>query len=422
MTEKSKTCQVVMYEADVCGRQVYDDKGMCICHSEREDKDISLFQKELDKIFNDDKTNRYDFTKFIFPKEDWSFQGREFDKDSIFVETKFLGNANFHYARFSNANFVDSEFSGNADFVGAQFCGKAYFTNVCFSGEVNFDIAQFCGEAYFYSTTFVDYTSFHMATAKSSTLLKFDGESINENLMWKKTTYFQSFKIEKEAVITFRKVSMRDVQLLESNISRMEFIDVDWPRTSRWHKRRTVADEMIDGKKDYSLIAQIYQGLQENYAGTYRYLEAGDFFVGEQEMRRRGRGRWRQYFSLNNAYRLLSYYGQSMLLPLFWLLGVLLLIPSFLMYGGVATNLQNKSEVVDYEWSFYISDFLLLKADYWQTFLFNFSFMAFSRSKMHDALTEPWQLALVNFEALVVIGLVAMSLLAVRRRFKRKNF
>lgn len=129
-----------------------------------------------------------------------------------------------------------------------------------------------------------------------------------------------------------------------------------------------------------------------------------------------------QYFSLNNAYRILSFYGQSMLLPLFWLLGVILLIPGLLLYGGVGLNLQDKSDIVSYKWSFDISDLIFLKADYWQTFLFNFSFMAFSRSKMHDALTEPWQLALVNFEALVVIGLVAMSLLAVRRRFKRKNF
>ena len=310
----------------------------------------------------------------------------------------------------------------SASFTFSKFLAGAIFFETRFSSFAEFGVSEFSKETKFHNSEFENEANFYECIAKSRALIIFDGEEQSLQRMWKNGADLKGFRIEKDAVVTFRKVSMSGVQLLESNISRMEFIDVKWPRTSRWHKRRTVADEIIEGEKDYNLIAQIYQGLQENYANWYRYLEAGDFFVGEQEMRRKGKGKWGQYFSLNNTYRILSYYGQSMLLPLFWLLGVISIVPGLLMYGEVRINLQDKSDIVTYNWSFNISDLLFLKTDYWQTFLLNFSFMAFSRSKMHDALTEPWQLALVNIEALVVIGLVAMSLLAVRRRFKHKNF
>lgn len=324
MTEKNKTCNAGMDFLRICHRQVYDDHGKCICHSEEESKNISLFQKELDKILEDDQAEQFDFTESIFPKKGWSFYNRTFDKDAKFYRAKFSGEAYFNRVRFS----------GNAFFSEAVFLGEADFNFARFSGKANFFEVQFSGVADFGSTKFDNVTTFFKSVAKSGALMTFDGEQNNKNEMWGSGANFTGFRVEKYAQITFRKVSMGGVQLLESNISRMKFIDVEWPRTSLWHNRRTVADEMIEDEKDYALIAQIYQGLQENYANWYRYLEAGDFFVGEQEMRRKGRGRWGQYFSLNNAYRILSFYGQSMLLPLFWLLGVISIVPGLLMYGA----------------------------------------------------------------------------------------
>ncbi|MCH7689687.1 MAG: pentapeptide repeat-containing protein [candidate division Zixibacteria bacterium] len=462
-----------MYKNKPCGRQLYDDQGMCICHSKLENKDVSHFQNEIDNIFKDDTSDRLDFNRFFFPKKDWRFFRQTFHKDANFKFAEFSGIVNFWNAEFSGkANFYRTRFIGKAPFyrtkfIGkvefertefsteaifrrAQFSDKADFYLAEFSGKANFGRAEFSGKVNFLSTFFYEGILLRNGIAKSGAHIIFDidhliynylwvkcvkrSENISRNEMWRVSADIRSFKIDKNAVVTFLKVSMEGVHLLESDISRMEFIAVEWPKTNRWHKRRTLADEVIENvryeaivdeierKKKCSLIAQVYQGLQEIYINTYRYLEAGDFFVGEQEMRRKGKGKLGQYFSLNNAYRILSYYGQSMLLPLFWLFGVISIVPGLLMYGEVRINLQDKSDIVTYNWSFNISDLLFLKTDYWQTFLLNFSFMAFSRSKMHDALTEPWQLALVNIEALVVIGLVAMSLLAVRRRFKRKNF
>lgn len=357
------------------------------------------------------------------------FQSVEFTKamfsDEVdFYNAKFSAKADFEEAQFlGNAVFMKVKFNGESNFCDAKFLREADFMNSRFAGDTDFSAAEFSGETDFYSTQFTHQVSFLQGYAKGQARVNFDhGELQDFQKFWCNQADFRSFRIEDNAIVTFRKIGMTKVYLLESDIGKMRFIDVDWPRSSRWHRRRTVADELIEGEKDYALIAHVYQGLQENYSNSYRYLEAGDFFVGEQEVRRRGRGKWGQHLSINNIYRILSFYGQSMLRPLYWFLGVVFLTPWILMLGGVSLSLNNKSVVVNYDLALDLSEAVQFLSNYRDMFFLNFSFMAFSRNKMHDALTEPWQLALVNLEALVVIALVTMSLLAVRRRFKRKNF
>ncbi|MCH9032666.1 MAG: pentapeptide repeat-containing protein, partial [candidate division Zixibacteria bacterium] len=348
MVNKKAICQVEMYMDAPCGRLVYDSKGKCICHSERKDKDVTLFQSEIDKIFEINQAVSLDFTRFTFPKGGWSFVNKRFEKVAQFLSSQFLGEAQFRAAKFSgDANFYDAKFSGDvdfddakfsgyADFTDAKFSGKAHFTyakfsdgaqftfakfsgkarfsysrfsgkslfyKVQFSGEAEFEDVQFLGAANFRlarfvnkaifsraefsfgvdfseahfsdradyygvqfsgksdfeSTSFDVYISFTSSIAREGARLTFDVGVLDENLIWKGGASFRSFRIEKGAEVTFRKVNMRGAVLLESSIRNMTFIDVEWPRTNRWHKRRTVADEMIDDEKDYTLIAQLYQ-------------------------------------------------------------------------------------------------------------------------------------------------------------------
>lgn len=222
MIEKNKTCQVEMYGNKPCDRQVYDDKGLCICHSEREDKDEELFKSELDGIFANNQAEQFDFTKFIFPKEGWTFAQKHFQKNTHFGNSRFLGVAFFGNACFSdNAHFGEAEFLGEAYFADTLFNGETYFYKTRFMGEVNFGICKFSNETYFVSTYFHEESSFRGCIAKSSALIVFDGLNINENVMWRRSAEFYSLRVDKDAQVIFRKVNMTNVHFIDSDVGSM---------------------------------------------------------------------------------------------------------------------------------------------------------------------------------------------------------
>jgi hypothetical protein len=65
----------------------------------------------------------FDFTGFIFPDSIDFFKGRDFSKDTYFVDAKFYGET---------TNFFNAEFNGKmTDFGGASFSGER--TNLRFT-------------------------------------------------------------------------------------------------------------------------------------------------------------------------------------------------------------------------------------------------------------------------------------------------
>lgn len=251
--------------------------------------------------------------------------------------------------------------------------------------------------------------------------------------------------------IKFRKVSLEKCQFLETDVSAVQFIDVTWDKKRKliWSKRNAVYDESHPDnlwliwknpkttepkyeppKFQYHLIAQLYRRLQANYINNYRYSEAGDFYIGEQEMVRKAKGKVGQYLSTNFLYKIISYYGESFTLPLFWLAFVLLLLPAVLLYDGINLNtaVQNPTvaETVNYEWSWSPGDFLPVngdsRRDYWEAFKANFSLIAYSRSDIGKYLPESGTRFIVTIESLIIIALLAFFLLALRRQYKRKTF
>jgi uncharacterized protein YjbI with pentapeptide repeats len=138
MPDKSpKTCQVKMFLGTPCGRELYDGEK-CICHSEKKDKDVKLFQAELDESFTNAATKHFDLIRFVFPMSGWHLP-KEIEKDLYLQEARFLGEA----------NFANAQFSGEAHFIRAQFSSWAHFWRAQFSGEAKFFGAQFAGEADF---------------------------------------------------------------------------------------------------------------------------------------------------------------------------------------------------------------------------------------------------------------------------------
>jgi len=152
MPETTKACQVEMADGKPCGRELWGG-GRCIFHSQNEDKDAKLFQKQLDEILQDESLKTYDFTHFIFPDE--VVFPKKFSKPALFGYAEFKGWANFMFVAFEGGvNFLATAFKGKASFMGTSFAGGAIFSLATFESEANFAPALFKGEADFQCVTF----------------------------------------------------------------------------------------------------------------------------------------------------------------------------------------------------------------------------------------------------------------------------
>src|SRR3990167_7996702 len=119
-----------------------DEKGWCILHSEREDKNIDEFKEKVKARLAGKE--EIDLRGCYFPEKfpaDY-FRGRKFDKP-----------VGFSGATFSEANFVVAKFSQEADFSGATFSQEADFSGATFS-KADFSGATFSQRADFRGATF----------------------------------------------------------------------------------------------------------------------------------------------------------------------------------------------------------------------------------------------------------------------------
>jgi len=167
------------------------------------------------------------------------------------------------------------------------------------------------------------------------------------------------------------------------------------------------------------MIAQLYRQLQANSIENFRYREAGDFYVGEQEMMRKTERNW--VFRLPSyLYQGIAYYGQSYLLPFGWLVFVLLVFPMYLLYDGI--SLPEHPREVNYEWTWHFADGFFFKMDYWNAVGANLSLATFNRGAIGQYFAEPYKHIFITLESAVLIILISFLVLALRRAFKRKSF
>ncbi len=165
-----------------------------------------------------------------------------------------------------------------------------------------------------------------------------------------------------------------DGMFLNSDLARVQFVGVDWREPSRrrmgWKRHRLVGDPkrrprkssksdgpddtQTDKKVSYEALADAYRGLRIAYEKNLRFTDAGKFHFEEVDARRRGaiherpkdedpstsgrRGAfhvrpknwWNRLTSWPRGimlwfYKLLGRYGESYMIPLFWLFVVVFL-------------------------------------------------------------------------------------------------
>lgn len=321
-----------------------------------------------------------DFSKAKFDNNAHFFNV-QFHNEAIFSEALFNNSANFGHsmfkkkadfysAKFFNVATVDfsyAKFDNKAIFCNAQFISKAYFVDVQFDNEANFSDAQFNEEVMFTSTHFNNKAVFSLVKFNNIVYFtgtvfnniayfsearfnkaEFSGAEFKDETSFSKTDFmddvffintkfhvdnerfidFQYSKFHKQKDVRFQDVDLCNVSFLNTDITDVEFLEESWAKKNG---RLIVADEIWvgeDGGTTYSAVAQLYRRLRRNYETNYRFAEAGDFFIGEMEMRRldvntRFKNEkvrmiilwFKRNCSLLGIYKHLSLYGESYVRP-----------------------------------------------------------------------------------------------------------
>jgi uncharacterized protein YjbI with pentapeptide repeats len=291
-----------------------------------------------------------------------------------FFETTFNKSASFKFAEFQDTSFVDTDFRAQVDFTSCTISGcdfddamitgptyfdrtkftEASFEATTFMRPVSFDDCTFLGSCKFTNTVFLYEVSFREVRIDTGGGVWFVGDPaastadiVEEYNDETHPSLDDRARIEldrqREAASSGH-ISLRLVSLVGSNVSAMHFLNVDWNSKSYgiWPFSRTrsaLFDELqhegsgIPG--DYENVAATYRQLRRNYEDELRYHEAGDFYVGEMEMRRLQLScqsntrpwRWirRNVLSLLALYRNISFYGESYMLSSLWILAIIVL-------------------------------------------------------------------------------------------------
>jgi hypothetical protein len=305
-----------MHDGTRCGREPYDEQGLCICHSDKPDKDAAAFQHEIRAML---ARKDYDFTGFVFPGGA-DFGNRAFDGPVWFRGATFQGAA----------RFTNSTFQGEANFYAATFQGGAYFSFATFQGEANFYAATFQGAAQFSQATFQSVASFSVARFEGAAL--FAGYRDNWVFSREADADFRWARFHQSEKVLFQHAFLGRTRFLGADVRQVDFTAVEWARRSggRFAVRDELTSEKEGEEKDYALIGNLYRQLKHNYEERRDPITAGDFHFGEMEMRRlepcKGwlRATYRRYLSAIAFYRWISGYGEDYVRAGAWIVGMVL--------------------------------------------------------------------------------------------------
>lgn len=125
-----------------------------------------------------------------------------------------------------------------------------------------------------------------------------------------------------------------------------------------------------------------------------------------------------------NVYKIISFYGQSALLPFLWLTILLFAAPSLLLLNGIDLNTGTVARPTynhtEYDLGYVKGGMDHLLDDYIKSFGLNMALV--SRTTRYQLPADSIQQFIITIETFGAIILTAFLVLALRRRFKRKSF
>jgi hypothetical protein len=199
---------------------------------------------------------------------------------------------------------------------------------------VDFGWAKFDKAAYFPDTQFDKKADFYASTFESEglfTRMKFNNKSFIK---------FRYSQFLKPKHVQFYDINLSFFSFLCTDITEVEFLNEKWVKRNGRCIVRDESEILKDLDTTYDAVAQLYRRLRRNYEDNYRFAEAGDFFIGEMEMRRldvkarltnknlkRIESWFRKNFSFLGIYKHLFLYGESYIRPAIWAIIVIVSYP-----------------------------------------------------------------------------------------------
>ena len=305
----------------------------CPLHDPDPDKDCKVFYAELIQVVNTAKINRrpIELDGVTFPSGSMDkFRNAlelndvglkcnhtTFYCDAWFKNVTFGGVSEFRGAKFlKEANFSLAKFEGYASFEAASFKEEAKFLNAVFGGDVIFDAIR-CPKIDF---TLADFKGSGRFRGTPTRLLFADSEQV----------VFDEAKFLLPEGIRFAHVDFNRCSLLKTDLRKIDFSGVVWSQAGQSLWKRHCLFTKQPEKQVRTELETAYRQIRQSYEDRRNYPEAGDFYYGEMEQKRK-----RTWSPLTILYWLSSGYGQRPVQAFLVLLALLICFTWLFLLTGI---------------------------------------------------------------------------------------
>jgi len=357
------------------------------------------------------------------------FSSTEFRASAVFESAKFIVRGDFSSAlfeqeadfggsAFASGLFAHCHFNGPSDFVRASFFGSANFFRTNFAAVTDFRETVFLRSAVFKEAIFKDSVAF-CGSGEERTLG--DGERLERRSLGTETSLdFQHARFENPQRILFHTVTLRPHWFVNVDVREFVFNDVSWRHPALEQEVDFLETKAI--RWPHRVLAITYRQLAVNAEENHRYDEAASFRYWSMAVRRQERWysfrpwrRWKQWLAgrwsqLNEKqpvvfirrdalvhwlYWAVSGYGERMLRPFLWLLGI------WIVFALLYTQVGFIGEPLSF-----------VRA-------ISYSLGTMSLQRLVTRPLTNWAHSLVTVESFLVSVQAALLALAIHRRFMR---
>lgn len=351
------------------------------------------------------------------------FVDTKFTGMTAFISTKFLGAANFRNAEFSDLDCSGAIFEKGADFRHGKFMGAAIFGRCKFNRSTSFEASYF-SEAIFTDAMFSDiiFRDTEIAGVALFGDAEFKGSMIFDAARIGDLADFSSSsprdlggdrRIGRGGnLVSFRNAEFEGSANFENRIFRTgaNFVGAVFAMAPIFHgcthHQGTVFPSRENFHDSSAESTNAYTTLKLAMSEMKRSREEGIFYALEQESIRNDPNTPKSARRASVLYGEISGYGQDFVRPWYWWLGLLFI--SWIVYLGITwINSPRASDVLSFAVKQSVFPFSAWRVDLFEEL----------------GIWNNWQILgvriLASIQSAVSLGLVAMSLLALRWRFRR---
>ena len=207
-----------------------------------------------------------------------------------------------------------------------------------------------------------------------------------------------------EVALRFIQVNFKQCRFIGTDVRKFQFVGVRWPRIGG---RCGVYDEIVCEPSRRPHVEELYRQLKQNYEDRRDYERAGDFHIGEKEMRL-----WNPDTRLDLRialliYKSLSEYGENYRRPLLGLILLWLFTSLTVPCIGLAMKSENAVIVLS----------PISQSDFGWALLYGFQAIFHITGKEFMPHGFAWMIHMIAS----ILGpiLIALAGLALRQRLKR---